>query len=362
MPEREIRRAIDGGHYDRAIKLTAARFNLKVAVFDRAKRTGEVSIGALGEVTLGKAAFFFGYNAKKHKAGRASPSWLASSMLHATVRSDQRSEEHYRWGRDGTQGGLINEAEAYKAELDNASRVGLKPDEAAEIRQRYEKRLALIRPPYDGQVRAGNFSMPEVYENPVARKAAPAAAKAIANGVIHLHFLNDGLADLRGAAQTVVQALGPSGLRLLTSHDTGKLELNGNHLNVIAAADAAKALALAMRGGLGRYAALVARATPFTKEEVLGQALDFPRIAVINSRKVAQHGGTMQANLFSNVVLHEVGHLLTVEGPEYDHKLGGVMDGNIELVPAGYIPMFKAYPKEILEGAVKRYGAPRKSP
>jgi hypothetical protein len=162
---------IHSGKYNEAIELMAARLGVRAATYDPANRSDEVMIDAGGAIKLGRRAFFSPFPVKGKKASHPSESWLASSLVHASVRWEQRNGQHYRWGVNGTQGSLINEVEAYKAELENASRTGLTTREAAEVRQRYEKKLGLIRPPLNSQVANGQYGVPDIYQIP--RPGAP---------------------------------------------------------------------------------------------------------------------------------------------------------------------------------------------
>jgi len=88
-----------------------------------------------------------------------SASWLASSLFHESIHWDQQYGPKYRFG-------TINDVEAYKAEIDNSKRFGLTPEEIKEVRSRYDRELRGLRPPYDDQVRKGDYSVPDIYQVP----------------------------------------------------------------------------------------------------------------------------------------------------------------------------------------------------
>lgn len=162
----EIRRAIAQGQHQRAIDLTLRRFpTLKVTAFTYNKDLTEEGRIQVRNIEIGPGAFYW----PDH---HASPSWLASSMYHETVHYDQRFGPKYRWGRGaGGQGGHINEAEAYKAEVDHARQYGLTPAELAEAQRRYNQELGILRPPYNVQVQRGDFSVPDIFLIPIEERA-----------------------------------------------------------------------------------------------------------------------------------------------------------------------------------------------
>jgi hypothetical protein len=160
----DIDKAIKAGDYKKAVELAAKLLGIK-AVYDP-KISGEGVVGPDGELRIGKNAFTF-VDTSTGKSRPATAGWVMSAIEHESVHQSQREPgPSYRWGRDGTQGGIINQAESYKTELDHARKNGLKQPEIDELERRYNEQLELLRPPYRQQVERGDFSVPEIYQNP----------------------------------------------------------------------------------------------------------------------------------------------------------------------------------------------------
>jgi hypothetical protein len=99
--------------------------------------------------------------------------------------------------------------------------------------------------------------------------------------------------------------------------------------------------------------------------DALGEAFSTHNFAVINADKVTgETNFTATQNLvISNIVLHEIGHMITPKGPEFDHSLGGVMAPGT--VMRDGVRAWTEYPRAILREAVTRFcrgGANRRYP
>jgi hypothetical protein len=86
----------------------------------------------------------------------------------------------------------------------------------------------------------------------------------------------------------------------------------------------------------------------------VGHAFSPYNFAVVNASKVEEATkGTVLVNVFtSNVITHEVGHLISGEGGTYDHGLGGVMAPG---VPAQGTHIWTRFPDAIEKAAVNRF-------
>jgi hypothetical protein len=89
--------------------------------------------------------------------------------------------------------------------------------------------------------------------------------------------------------------------------------------------------------------------------DALGEAFSTHNFAVINADKVTgETNFTATQNLvISNIVLHEIGHMITPKGPEFDHSLGGVMAPGT--VMRDGVRAWTEYPRAILREAVTRF-------
>jgi RHS repeat-associated protein len=185
------------------------------------------------------------------------------------------------------------------------------------------------------------------------------------NGVVNIHFLTDGkikAGELKESMDNLTKALGAA--HITVHFDTDPRILGGQYgqpshdLSILFAKDKASGLDLLKQANREVFASAMRGAQvwePGKDVDALGQAFGSENFAVINADKVTRETAfTSTATVvISNIVMHEVGHMITPQGEKFDHSLGGVMAPGVSTKDGA--KAWTQYPREVLREAVNRF-------